>query len=117
MKALGSTSTNRPLMPLSSFLKPPSPPPPQFDFSKLFPPKAIQRKVFISYHHGNDQWAYDYFAEQYGEGLEIFYDNSLDGKVRATHYRAGSVEAASMHLMQHFKIGTAPLVSPRSNVQ
>jgi len=86
VKALRSATTNQPFIwPLSSLITPPlSPLPTQIDFSRLSGLiKPTKRKVFISYHHGNDQWAFDYFSGNYGENLEIFYDNSLDGKVRS----------------------------------
>jgi hypothetical protein len=71
---------------LSDLLAPPPiPPPPSTNYlsalAKLA--KAPKRKVFISYHHGNDQWAYDYFSKTYGEDLELFSDQSLDGKIRS----------------------------------
>lgn len=73
---------NRPLHSLRDLLTPP--PKPEIDFSFLARLSSQpKRKVFISYHHGNDQWAYDHFGKEYGEDLELFYDNSLDGKIRS----------------------------------
>ena len=69
-KPLGAPNT-RPLYSLADLLNPK--PKPEIDLSflsVLF--KQTKRKVFISYHHGNDQWAYDYFSEHYGEDLELF---------------------------------------------
>ena len=43
--------------------------------SALLRPK---RKVFISYHHRNDQGWYDYFSNSFSEGIELFTDNSID---------------------------------------
>lgn len=37
-----------------------------------------KRKVFVSYHHGNDQSYYDYFSRSFGSALEVFSDRSLD---------------------------------------
>lgn len=42
-----------------------------------------RRKVFISYHHRGDQDWFDYFSTLFGEIYEIFYDRSLDGRVRS----------------------------------
>jgi hypothetical protein len=42
------------------------------------PPK---RKVFISYHHKNDQGWYDSFSKYCSDTLDLFYDNSLERKV------------------------------------
>ncbi len=73
---------NRPLYTLRDLLTPP--PKPEIDFSFLARLSSQpKRKVFISYHHRNDQWAYDYFSREFGEDLELFYDNSLDGKIRS----------------------------------
>ena len=47
------------------------------------PPRPVKRKVFISYHHRGDQAWFDYFSTLYGETLEIFFDNSLDGRIRS----------------------------------
>lgn len=46
--------------------------------------KPAKRKVFISYHHKNDQAWYDLFTKHFGEYLDIFYDNSLDRKIDST---------------------------------
>lgn len=48
--------------------------------------RPSKRKVFISYHHENDQdWA-NYFCNTYGDAYEIFYDNSLDDEVDSDDY-------------------------------
>lgn len=39
--------------------------------------KAVKRKVFVSYHHQDQEWV-DYFRAQFGTGLEVFSDGSLD---------------------------------------
>lgn len=44
---------------------------------------ATRRKVFISYHHRRDQGCFDRFTQLFAEHYEIFYDNSLDGRVRS----------------------------------
>ncbi len=46
-----------------------------FELPKIQP---IKRKVFISYHHKNDQGWYDSFSNYFGEQLGLFYDNSLE---------------------------------------
>jgi len=47
------------------------------------PPRAVKRKVFISYHHRGDQGWFDYFTGLFGGIYEIFYDQSLNGRVRS----------------------------------
>jgi len=39
---------------------------------------AKRRKVFISYHHGNDQFYYDQFTMLFHDQYEAIRDNSLD---------------------------------------
>jgi hypothetical protein len=46
------------------------------------PPK---RKIFISYHHANDQGWYDLFSTRFSEAFELFYDNSLERKEDSTN--------------------------------
>ena len=41
----------------------------------LFPTK---RKIFVSYHHANDQSYYDTFSKYFAETFSLVYDNSLD---------------------------------------
>lgn len=38
-------------------------------------------KVFVSYHHANDQQWYDAFAKNFGTVYEVFTDNSLERRV------------------------------------
>ncbi len=45
--------------------------------------KIPKRKVFISYHHKNDQDWFEYFSGKFGENNEIFYDKSLDNRIRS----------------------------------
>ena len=40
--------------------------------------KTVKRKVFISYHHDNDQKWYDYISLKYSDIFDLFYDNSLE---------------------------------------
>lgn len=44
---------------------------------------GTKRKVFISYHHRGDQRWFNEFTELFAERYEIFYDNSLDGRIRS----------------------------------
>ena len=39
---------------------------------------AKRRKVFVSYHHGNDQFYYDEFTRLFHDQYEAIRDNSLD---------------------------------------
>lgn len=40
--------------------------------------KPVKRKVFISYHHKNDQSWYDVASEWFSDTLDLFYDSSVD---------------------------------------
>lgn len=42
------------------------------------PPKP---RVFVSYHHGNDQGWYDLFAQAFGGSFDVFTDTSLERRV------------------------------------
>jgi hypothetical protein len=44
---------------------------------------GTKRKVFISYHHRGEQRWFDRFPQLFAEHYEIFYDNSLDGRIRS----------------------------------
>ena len=51
-------------------------------FGSAFPySKPIKRKIFISYHHKNDQGWYDGFSRYFSDTLELFYDNSLERRI------------------------------------
>lgn len=41
----------------------------------------IKRKVFVSYHHGNDQYFYDGFSHIFSDTYDILRDNSLDRRI------------------------------------
>lgn len=43
--------------------------------------RDVKRKVFISYHHENDQGWANLMRTTYADKYEIFYDNSLDDEV------------------------------------
>jgi hypothetical protein len=38
----------------------------------------VKRRVFVSYHHGGDQYAVDAFIRQFADGFEVFSDSSLE---------------------------------------
>lgn len=40
--------------------------------------KPTRRKVFVSYHHGGDQWYYDEFSRCFHDQYEAIRDNSLE---------------------------------------
>ena len=42
-----------------------------------------KRNVFISYHHGNDQWYCDEFSRFFSEQYDVFTDNSLERAVQS----------------------------------
>lgn len=46
--------------------------------------QPIKRKVFISYHHDNDQWYYNEFSRFFSRQYEAVQDNSLDRLVDST---------------------------------
>lgn len=37
-----------------------------------------KRKIFVSYHHDNDQWYYKEFSRLFSDGYDAVQDNSLD---------------------------------------
>lgn len=41
----------------------------------------FKRKIFISYHHKNDQYWYDQFSSVFSDQLDLFFDNSLERKI------------------------------------
>jgi hypothetical protein len=45
----------------------------------------VKRKVFVSYHHANDQYYYNEFSKYFSQSYDIFYDNSLDRKIDSTN--------------------------------
>jgi hypothetical protein len=50
---------------------------------RMPPSRPVRRKVFVSYHHRGDQEWFDYFSLLFGQVYEIFYDQSLDGRIRS----------------------------------
>lgn len=60
--------------------------PNQFGLGGLYPiTKPVKRKVFISYHHDNDQDWYDYISSTYSDSFDLFYDNSVERKLDSTN--------------------------------
>lgn len=41
----------------------------------------VRRRVFVSYHHGGDQWYYDEFSRFFHNAWETISDNSLDREI------------------------------------
>ncbi len=41
----------------------------------------IRRKIFVSYHHGGDQWYYNEFSRLFHDAWETVYDNSLERQI------------------------------------
>jgi hypothetical protein len=57
---------------------------PEFDYSRrnsnlLF--KQVRHRIFVSYHHGNDQPYYDLFSKAHHDTYETISDRSLERKV------------------------------------
>lgn len=46
-------------------------------------PTVVKRKVFVSYHHDNDQYWHDSFCQTYSSQLSVFTDTSLDRKLKS----------------------------------
>lgn len=49
----------------------------------LTPISRPKRKVFISYHHANDQFWMNQFSNTFCDGYDVFSDNSLDRQVES----------------------------------
>lgn len=43
--------------------------------------QPVRRKIFVSYHHGNDQAYYDGFSRAFHDQYEAVLDNSLDRRI------------------------------------
>jgi hypothetical protein len=43
--------------------------------------KPPKRKIFVSYHHGNDQAYYNQFSSHFHDLFEVIHDNSLDRQI------------------------------------
>lgn len=46
---------------------------------------AIKRKVFVSYHHGNDKAYYDIFINAFSNNYDVIYDNSVERAVDSSN--------------------------------
>jgi hypothetical protein len=44
-------------------------------------PPPVKHKVFVSYHHGEDQAYYDAFSKAFHDTYEVIYDKSLERRV------------------------------------
>jgi hypothetical protein len=44
-------------------------------------PSTKRRKIFVSYHHGEDQWFYDEFSRLFHDAWETVFDNSLERRI------------------------------------
>lgn len=67
--------------------------------------KSVRRKVFISYHHDNDQGWYDYISSKYSDSFDLFYDNSLERKIDSTNS-----EYLSRKIREEYIFGTSVTV-------
>ncbi len=47
-------------------------------FGNLLLTTPVKRKMFVSYHHDNDQWYYNEFSRTFDLGFEAIQDRSLD---------------------------------------
>lgn len=58
-----------------------------------------KRKVFISYHHGNDQLFYDHLSKVYSDKFDIFHDTSLDRAIQSdsADYIRWSIRQNNIH--------------------
>ncbi len=45
------------------------------------PKLPVKRKIFVSYHHDNDQAYYDEFARFFSEQYDVIQDNSVDRRI------------------------------------
>jgi hypothetical protein len=61
-----------------------------------------KRKVFISYHHRNDQDWFDHFTGKFSEQYEIFFDQSLDGQIRSD-----DTEYVNRRIREDFIVGSS----------
>lgn len=63
-----------------------------FGNSPLYPlntvlTQPVKRKVFISYHHGGDQWYYNEFSTFFHDQYEAVFDNSIERKIDSDDVR------------------------------
>lgn len=43
----------------------------------------VKRKIFVSFHHGNDKTWFDLFTKTFCDSYEVFYDQSVDQAIRS----------------------------------
>src|SRR5689334_16431755 len=43
----------------------------------------VRPRIFVSYHHGSDQWFYNEFSRLFHDNYETVYDNSLERSVNS----------------------------------
>ena len=60
---------------------------------------AKRRKVFVSYHHGNDQFYYDEFTRLFHDQYEAIRDNSLDRIIQSIANNTRDFERALFFLI------------------
>jgi len=70
-------------------------------WSVVLPP-VVKPKVFVSFHHGNDQFYFDLFTGTFGDGYEVFYDRSLDG-----HVRSDDTEYVNRVIREEYIVGSS----------
>lgn len=49
-------------------------------------PQPSKPRLFVSYHHGNDQAWYDAFVKYFGTANEVFTDRSLDRRIDSANH-------------------------------
>jgi hypothetical protein len=45
--------------------------------------QPVKRKVFVSYHHGGDQYYYDEFSRIFADTYDVIMDNSLERQIQS----------------------------------
>jgi hypothetical protein len=70
---------------------------PQGLASLLYP--MPKRKVFVSYHHSNDQDYYNYLSSIFSDKFDVFHDTSLDRALQSnnTDYIRWSIKQNNIH--------------------
>lgn len=46
---------------------------------------STKRKIFVSYHHRQDQWYYNEFSRLFSDVYDVIQDNSLDRRIDSTN--------------------------------
>lgn len=55
-------------------------------FTRGLSPQPSKPRLFVSYHHGNDQTWYDAFVKYFGTANEVFTDRSLDRRIDSANH-------------------------------